>query len=87
MPCRPRYAACPLLCQGGADGGDTDAFKTQYSLVFSITLHNIPEGLAVGVAFGAAAASGDHTSLLAAMAVALGIGLQNFRKARRYRFR
>ena len=52
--------------------------KRSILLVFSITLHNIPEGLAVGVAFGAAAASGDHTSLLAAMAVALGIGLQNF---------
>ena len=47
-------------------------------LVFSITLHNIPEGLAVGVAFGAAANSMSDTGLLAAIAVALGIGIQNF---------
>ena len=31
VPGRPRYAACPLLCQRGADGRHTDAFKTQYS--------------------------------------------------------
>ena len=65
-----------------AKEGQTEGIPTHLKhsilLVFSITLHNIPEGLAVGVAFGAAAASGDHTSLLAAMAVALGIGLQNF---------
>lgn len=48
-------------------------------LVLSITLHNIPEGLAVGVAFGAAAISGGSTaSYLGALAVAIGIGIQNF---------
>ena len=47
-------------------------------LVFAITLHNIPEGLAVGVAFGAAAAELEAASLTAAVALALGIGLQNF---------
>ncbi|WP_305907649.1 ZIP family metal transporter [Methylomarinum sp. Ch1-1] len=47
-------------------------------LVFAITLHNIPEGLAVGVAFGALACGFDSTSLGAAIALALGIGLQNF---------
>ena len=46
-------------------------------LVLAITLHNIPEGLAVGVAFGAAAGS-DATALGAAVALAIGIGLQNF---------
>ncbi len=48
-------------------------------LVLSITLHNIPEGLAVGVAFGALA-QGDYTTeaLLGAVSVAIGIGLQNF---------
>lgn len=48
-------------------------------LVLSITLHNIPEGLAVGVAFGALA-NQDSTpeALLGAVTVALGIGLQNF---------
>jgi ZIP family zinc transporter len=46
-------------------------------LVLAITLHNIPEGLAVGVAFGAVAAGSDTTTLGAAMALAIGIGLQN----------
>ncbi len=45
-------------------------------LVLAITLHNIPEGLAVGVAFGAAALGGGD--LGAAVALAVGIGLQNF---------
>ncbi len=50
-----------------------------FMLVLSITLHNIPEGLAVGVAFGALAGR-DITpdSLLGAVTVAVGIGLQNF---------
>ncbi|MGL4653153.1 ZIP family metal transporter [Cetobacterium sp.] len=48
-------------------------------LVLSITLHNIPEGLAVGVAFGALSVTGnDSTTLISAMTLALGIGLQNF---------
>ncbi|MDY0210083.1 MAG: ZIP family metal transporter [Acholeplasma sp.] len=48
-------------------------------LVFSITLHNIPEGLAVGVAFGAIGLVGDpNLALMAAIAVAIGIGIQNF---------
>jgi ZIP family zinc transporter len=47
-------------------------------LVTAITLHNIPEGLAVGVAFGAAALSMETSSLASAIALAIGIGLQNF---------
>jgi ZIP family zinc transporter len=43
----------------------------------AITLHNIPEGLAVGIAFGAVAAGFESASLLAATALALGIGIQN----------
>lgn len=56
--------------------------KRTILLVFSITLHNIPEGLAVGVAFGAAstASTADNptAAVLAAISVALGIGIQNF---------
>ena len=47
-------------------------------LVSAITLHNIPEGLAVGVAFGALAAGSGREGLMGAVSLALGIGLQNF---------
>ena len=48
-------------------------------LILSITLHNIPEGLAVGVAFGALQGEGSTTeALMGAISVAVGIGLQNF---------
>ena len=47
-------------------------------LVLAITLHNIPEGLAVGVAFGAAAAGLESATLAGAIALAIGIGIQNF---------
>jgi len=47
-------------------------------LVMAITLHNIPEGLAVGVAFGAVAAGIPSAAFSGAVALALGIGLQNF---------
>lgn len=48
-------------------------------LMLSITLHNIPEGLAVGVAFGALAVSQNpQRDMIGAVAVAVGIGLQNF---------
>jgi ZIP family zinc transporter len=61
---------------------ETEGVKTQWKrttlLVLAITLHNIPEGLAVGVAFGAAAAGLDGAELGGAVALAIGIGLQNF---------
>jgi len=47
-------------------------------LVLAITLHNIPEGLAVGVAFGALAADLPSATLAGAVALAMGIGIQNF---------
>lgn len=46
-------------------------------LVFAITLHNIPEGLAVGVAFGAAASGAPGASIAGAMTLMFGMGLQN----------
>ena len=53
--------------------------KRTILLVFSITLHNIPEGLAVGVAFGAANEMANPAAgIMAAMTVAIGIGIQNF---------
>lgn len=47
-------------------------------LVLSITLHNIPEGMAVGVAFGALHNGGNPEALMGAVTIAVGIGLQNF---------
>lgn len=47
-------------------------------LVLAITLHNIPEGLAIGVAFGAVSAGFPSATLPAAIALAIGIGIQNF---------
>ena len=47
-------------------------------LIGAITLHNIPEGMAVGVAFGALAGGGGMAALSGACMLALGIGLQNF---------
>nr|WP_242964696.1 ZIP family metal transporter [Flavonifractor sp. An100] len=47
-------------------------------LVLAVTLHNIPEGMAVGISFALAAQNGDPSLLPAATALALGIGIQNF---------
>jgi zinc transporter, ZIP family len=47
-------------------------------LILAITLHNIPEGLAVGVAFGAVAHGLESATIGGAVALAIGIGLQNF---------
>lgn len=57
---------------------ENSRFKRCLMLIFSITLHNIPEGLAVGVAFGSIAYSLDGVSIGSACLLALGIGLQNF---------
>lgn len=47
-------------------------------LVLAITLHNIPEGLAIGVSFGAVAAGYSTTTIAGAIVLAFGIGIQNF---------
>lgn len=62
---------------GGREEGETRRMRM---LAGAVTLHNIPEGLAVGVAFGALASPGAMTpaALTAAVSVAVGIGLQNF---------
>ncbi len=55
-----------------------DSSKRSLLLMLSITLHNIPEGLAVGVAFGSLAYGLEGATTAAACLLALGIGLQNF---------
>lgn len=52
-------------------------------LILAITLHNIPEGLAVGVAFGALQRGASPEAVMGAVSIAFGIGLQNFRRALR----
>jgi len=71
----------PGLSMSEAEGVES-SWRRSALLVSAITIHNIPEGLAVGVAFGAASAgiaSGSlATTLGGAVALAIGIGLQNF---------
>lgn len=66
----------------GLSTDKAEGIKTSWQrsilLVLAITLHNIPEGLAVGVAFGALANNPDVGVLSGAVALAIGIGLQNF---------
>jgi ZIP family zinc transporter len=61
---------------------ESEGIKTSWRrstlLVTAITLHNIPEGLAIGVAFGAVAAGFPAATLPAAVALSIGIGIQNF---------
>jgi len=58
--------------------GIKTSFQRTTLLVIAITLHNIPEGLAIGVAFGAVAAGLPSAELAGAIALAVGIGIQNF---------
>lgn len=66
----------------GFKTSEAEGIKTSWQrsvlLVLAITLHNIPEGLAVGVAFGALGADLPSASLAGAVALAIGIGIQNF---------
>jgi ZIP family zinc transporter len=66
----------------GMDISQAEGVKTSWQrsvlLITAITLHNIPEGLAVGVAFGAAAAGVEGAAIGSAIALAIGIGIQNF---------
>ncbi|MGD9676855.1 MAG: ZIP family metal transporter [Vulcanibacillus sp.] len=60
-----------------AEGIET-SWHRSILLVLAITLHNIPEGLAIGVAFGAAAAGMPAATISGAIILAIGIGIQNF---------
>ena len=70
----------------GLDVSQAEGIKTSWQrsvlLVLAVTLHNIPEGMAVGVAFGAVAHAADPETarqlMLGGIALAIGIGLQNF---------
>ena len=66
----------------GLSADKSEGIKTSWQrstlLVLAITLHNIPEGLAVGVAFGAVGAGLPSATIGGAVALAIGIGIQNF---------
>ncbi len=61
---------------------EAEGIKTRWRgttmMIFAITMHNIPEGLAVGIAFGAVAAGFPAATLPTAVALTIGIGIQNF---------
>ncbi len=67
--------------QLGSSTEKVEGVKTHWHrstlLVLAMTLHNIPEGLAIGIAFGAAAVNSSVASLQAAIALAIGIGIQD----------
>ena len=65
-------------CRKNADKGGGDRVSRMVLLVLSITLHNVPEGAAVGVAFGALAKGAPPEAVAGAVTLALGIALQNF---------
>lgn len=54
------------------------SLKRSLMLIFSITLHNIPEGLAIGVAFGSMAMGVPGATLISAVMLAFGVAIQNF---------
>ena len=67
----------PNMTDSSPDGAPSSLHRTTL-LILAITLHNIPEGLAVGVAFGAVGAGIEGATIPAAIALAIGMGIQNF---------
>lgn len=71
--------ALPHLHPGSKDPeGMHSSLRRTTMLVFAVTLHNIPEGMAVGLAFALSSQVGLGITLSSAIALAIGIGLQNF---------
>lgn len=69
---------CDYLLQKKKSIKSKNSIKRSIMLIFSITLHNIPEGMAIGVAFGSVAYGIDGATITAAIMLAIGIGIQNF---------
>lgn len=57
---------------------ETNSFKKRIMLITAVTLHNIPEGMAVGVVFGSILSQNTCITLASAVAVSIGIAVQNF---------
>lgn len=67
----------PHMHKTGLEEGPKTQLNKSMKMFLAITLHNIPEGLAVGFAFGAAAAIGETAAYISALGLAIGIGIQN----------
>ena len=67
-----------ILKANSDDTTENSRLNRVIMLILSITLHNIPEGLAVGVAFGLLKENFSTSALMGAISIAIGIGLQNF---------
>lgn len=72
--------AAPILTSRikGGERAPSRGLSGAAKLFLAVTLHNIPEGIAVGFAFGAAKVSGLTSAYLSALGLAIGMGLQNF---------
>ena len=64
--------------------GVPSQLKKTTMLVLAVTLHNIPEGMAVGVTFAGVMTENSVISLAGALALSIGIAIQNFRKGQLY---
>lgn len=69
----PHFTPDSFHCKKG-----TTSLRRTALLILAVTLHNIPEGMAVGISFAIAAYSGNPALLTAAIALTMGIGIQNF---------
>lgn len=58
--------------------GPRISLKKSTKMFLAVTIHNVPEGLAVGFAFGAAAAAGEASGYVSALTLAIGMAIQNF---------
>lgn len=67
----------PHMHKNGLEEGPKSPINKSMKMFLAVTLHNVPEGLAVGFAFGAAAVIGESTAFIAALGLAIGIGIQN----------
>ena len=68
----------PHMHMDNQDEGPKNNLKRTTKLILAVTLHNIPEGMAVGVVYAGWLAGGTGVSQAAALALALGIAIQNF---------
>lgn len=67
----------PHVHKSGLEEGPKSKLNKSLRMFLAVTIHNVPEGLAVGFAFGAAAAIGETAAFASALGLAIGIGIQN----------